>query len=154
MVCYVTTVIFRMTSLMNEWTNIIMNDGWMSSSIGQNPTFSCWLLFSWFRLHPKDSLSALKFSQCDDFSFAYLKFQLNLMQVGGCSTWVSGLGFGFTSCNSWSRLWQIRVWGWVYLVTFLLRLYVDLCKVWYLLHPKKYVMKYCHGWLKFGWKIT
>ena len=47
---------FRMTLLMNEWTNMVMDDGWRSS-IGQNPTFACqqlvmkychgWLKFGW-----------------------------------------------------------------------------------------------------------
>ena len=26
-------------------------------------------------------------------------------------------------------------------------------KIWYILHPNIYAMKYCHGTLKFGWKI-
>ena len=44
-----------MTLLMNKWTNIFLDDGWVPS-VGQNPTFPCWLLFSWFHLHPKGNL--------------------------------------------------------------------------------------------------
>ena len=35
-----TMVPFRMTLLENNWTNIVMG-WWLSSSIGQNPAFSC-----------------------------------------------------------------------------------------------------------------
>ena len=27
-------------------------------------------------------------------------------------------------------------------------------KVWYVLYPNNFVMKYCHGWLRFGWKLN
>ena len=38
---YVTKVTFWMTLHMNKWINIVMDDGELSSPIGQTPTFSC-----------------------------------------------------------------------------------------------------------------
>ena len=53
MVIYVIMVTSHMTLFMNKWTNTVMDDGWIGSSLGRNPTFSCWLVFypkgTWLR---------------------------------------------------------------------------------------------------------